>query len=699
MRKGRLLQIAPVPPYDWMLAKAATDRVALRSFEGFWRYPHKETTYGTSVYYTAKREEELLVIAAYRREALVAGDLRPVFVTYIDTEEGKWASRVGEKWSEAYLLNLNHMAENYEYYRTETESPEDIDLCNELLGRNEKTIVRAVHEWQSEIRGEQSRKKAQKREDYWKSQMDKIPALPDDFALWADMEGTAADDFLFFRRVGQDTQVYCSHCGGVYFTRQEMRHCKEVRGMGPPPERYFCRECRAYLPAKSWGKQKTLRTRGTVLLMQKAGGQVAFRNFLVTKNFRLKPLANDKVWEKEVTLSERLRVLANPETFESEESYEQRTVQPSGKFLWATVTERGYHGTYSLTIGRGVPYMRNLDEVLEGTGCRPSIARMFVKGAACYMQTALKKAAKRRYIEYLVRAGLTNLTREIVEDFWKPVDEKATNLRDLLGVDGQQLHQLKRLNGGSCMLEAMRYAWEHDEKISEEHLRFIHAKSIDVDALEMDRTGMTLQRMINYIRKQAEISKVPLGAINGIYHDYLDLAEERGMDLTDEIVCHTPRLEEMHNRYADEKNRRQNEAEAARVNKLFRGIEKDYQDNLEHFAYQKAGLVIMVPRRASDIQEEGRKQHHCVGASDNYIRKMAEGESFILFLRKAEAPEIPYYTLEVKYDGEILQSYGAYDRKPDIKKVEPVLKSFTRKIRKRTEAEKKAEEGILAPAG
>ena len=75
---------------------------------------------------------------------------------------------------------------------------------------------------------------------------------------------------------------------------------------------------------------------------------------------------------------------------------------------------------------------------------------------------------------------------------------------------------------------------------------------------------------------------------------------------------------------------------------------------------------------------------------------MNKGETFILFLRRADAPETPYYTLEVEYDGKIRQSYGAYDRKPDWPTVEPILKSFTRQIGKRTEKEKR--ERILAEA-
>ena len=77
---------------------------------------------------------------------------------------------------------------------------------------------------------------------------------------------------------------------------------------------------------------------------------------------------------------------------------------------------------------------------------------------------------------------------------------------------------------------------------------------------------------------------------------------------------------------------------------------------------------------------------------------MNKGESFILFLRKKEDPETPYYTLEVEYDGKIRQSYGAFDRKPDWEKVEPVIAGLTRKISQRLEKEQKTAT-VLSAAG
>ena len=65
------------------------------------------------------------------------------------------------------------------------------------------------------------------------------------------------------------------------------------------------------------------------------------------------------------------------------------------------------------------------------------------------------------------------------------------------------------------------------------------------------------------------------------------------------------------------------------------------------------------------------------------MEKMAEAESWILFLRKKEDIKKPYYTIEISMkDDRIIQWYSEYDRKPDSKKIQKVLKTFKDSIKK-----------------
>lgn len=88
---------------------------------------------------------------------------------------------------------------------------------------------------------------------------------------------------------------------------------------------------------------------------------------------------------------------------------------------------------------------------------------------------------------------------------------------------------------------------------------------------------------------------------------------------------------------------------------------------------------------------EGRKQHHCVAASDSYFQKMNDHVSYILMLRKNDSKDIPYYTLEVSItdkEVKVIQKYAAYDRQPDIQIVNKVLSEWQKDVEKRLKNKK-----------
>ena len=67
------------------------------------------------------------------------------------------------------------------------------------------------------------------------------------------------------------------------------------------------------------------------------------------------------------------------------------------------------------------------------------------------------------------------------------------------------------------------------------------------------------------------------------------------------------------------------------------------------------------------LTAEGKALHHCVGG---YIKRMAEGETAIFFLRKVSEPDKPFYTLELQKKRVIqcrTEHNASYDRNPDVK--------------------------------
>lgn len=70
--------------------------------------------------------------------------------------------------------------------------------------------------------------------------------------------------------------------------------------------------------------------------------------------------------------------------------------------------------------------------------------------------------------------------------------------------------------------------------------------------------------------------------------------------------------------------------------------------------YAADGLMIVLPKSQKDFIREGKKLNHCVA---RYAKTHAEGTTTILFVRREEKPNEPFYTLE--YNGkEIVQDHG-----------------------------------------
>ena len=322
-------------------------------------------------------------------------------------------------------------------------------------------------------------------------------------------------------------------------------------------------------------------------------------------------------------------------------------------------------------------------------------------------QHILKICKEHPYMEYLEKSGLTAIVDEIMldrirrYDVEKLFDKNAERIHEVMKLDKQRFQRLRRWNGNVEVLRALQIEKEGGGKLTDDHIKFILERKVEVSEIEImiGRTGASLPRMLNYMQRQMEKCGMTFLGVRQTYKDYLDMAEDRGIDLRDEIVWKQPQMRKFHDKYLEEKNREKNTERDREVNEKFPNIKKDYEKNQEHFGYGTKEFIIMVPRKASDITQEGRLQHHCVGASNTYLNRMNTGRSYILFLRKREDPEMPYYTLEVDWDGEIEQWHGAYDRKPDEEQIEEVLKEYSREIRRREAEIKKKQRKAIKEMG
>lgn len=104
-------------------------------------------------------------------------------------------------------------------------------------------------------------------------------------------------------------------------------------------------------------------------------------------------------------------------------------------------------------------------------------------------------------------------------------------------------------------------------------------------------------------------------------------------------------------------------------------------DDLKLYEYNDEGYSIITPDKPEDIFYEGIALNHCVANSNIYLKRIYEHESYILFLRKTNDVETPWYTLEVEPGGIIRQKRTKFDNvNKDFEDALPFLKKWQNHI-------------------
>lgn len=143
------------------------------------------------------------------------------------------------------------------------------------------------------------------------------------------------------------------------------------------------------------------------------------------------------------------------------------------------------------------------------------------------------------------------------------------------------------------------------------------------------------------------------------YRDYLKDCIKLHLNLDDKAVLFPPDLDAAHSRTIAQVKHRANE--------LSREAFQREVQRLSWMEWEKDGLLIRLPIDGDELTAEGAYLHHCVGG---YVDRMANGKTTILLIRKVEAPDTPFYTLEW-LDGRVQQCRtthnGDYARNPEVK--------------------------------
>ncbi len=254
------------------------------------------------------------------------------------------------------------------------------------------------------------------------------------------------------------------------------------------------------------------------------------------------------------------------------------------------------------------------------------------------------------YLNFLRKKGHHSIeklfnpkTQHLIEDtIISPslIDWKAKTAFKMIGVDRDELNELKGFSL-SEISETIRYRNCLGFKIKRSDA--IKWRSVRGYNEFLNMPPKTAYRTINYLYNQHLNIQY--------YQDYISMAGDLGYNMENPIIVYPKNLREKHDKVTKEYNF---VADELNKKKFF-----NLASEFECVSFKDKKYCIRIAYNEQELIDEGAILKHCVGG---YAKSHLSGKS-IFFIRLAETPEVPYYTLQIDIKtGEVLQLHDYENR-------------------------------------
>lgn len=357
-----------------------------------------------------------------------------------------------------------------------------------------------------------------------------------------------------------------------------------------------------------------------------------------------------------------------------------------GKDFW---DDCNLYGLSSIRINSGPILPETYDE-MTGTMFQYSAMKEYtdslmstcnpVEYLECYMRTP--------QLEMLVKMHLIGVAEKLIKCQYGIIeDETATRPDEFLGIRKEKLKLLIKEKGDIGLLRVLQMEKRFMENWTDEQVQQLAETGLTYTQVALAKKYMTLQKFLNRIKKYAccdyggcSRSVYRIRHMASTYADYLSMREDRGYDLTNTVYQFPHDLDEAHEKMVEEVNKEKLDKHLKDVAARFPNIRHNYRKLRNKYYYEDETYIIRPAKSAEEIVTEGRVLHHCVGG-DNYLGKHNRGETYILFLRFKDTPNMQYVTVEIDSEvPNILQWYGAHDKKPDQENIQKWLNAYIRML-------------------
>lgn len=270
---------------------------------------------------------------------------------------------------------------------------------------------------------------------------------------------------------------------------------------------------------------------------------------------------------------------------------------------------------------------------------------------------------KKRFLELLLKSGFKKSVKTILsykklsEDIANP---KGSTILSVLDINRPMLKIAQKSSASLSDIKKIRELWNADNTMSFEDYEFIKKTGKEESFTKIKTEfNISFSKQIEYIRSCFDFQCIAYSDSINLWVDYLSFAKEIGYNLKNRDIKYPSSLKRAHDIALFVKN-------SIKKNYDKTAFCKRTKEN-ERFNYslKSLGLTVFSPKKAEDIINEGMILHHCVS---NYVNAVIEGRSIVMFIRKDDDEETPYYTAEVICDGvsaKITQVKGNMNTNPD----------------------------------
>lgn len=660
MKKKQLLKLTP-PGITKEIKELAQKDTPNNSKGSCWDYTYK---YGR--HYSAKIEGKYLIVSIFLSHLIRSGSDQPIYILYIDKEADTFITYVPELrvWSNAMLVNLRWPHCDW-FVKTNISQKDQETIRTYLsLSNNEE-----VQNYQYQARERQLVRRHKKLTDPWDEKMKDMPELPKDWEKWVAKTGIQ-QHFLFYNYVrGGAKEGYCSHCG------------KDVHIKSPKyNKRGICSHCKHPIQYKSIGKFGHILTEQyMVYLLQRKNSNVVIRKFTAYAEYW-----QDNYRTPKLIMKEEQRIFFD-KALNSESYYYGLFKQREFRWIKGVYVASGFSYFSNNNDNSGKIYRRTLPSLdkceLKCTG----LLRM-VQISDVDPVKYLKRIKEVPVLEQVVKAGLYRFAEEIYMEKSNPLYLQAQKggLAKTIGLDKHRLNRLRNLQGGDKLLVWLQTEKRLNLEFSDELILWFVQNRLSPDDFAFILGQMSFIQIKNYLIRQQMMSGEMVSEIVDTWEDYLSMANRLKMNVYDEIVYRPSNLYKRHEQAVSTIEKLELSFTADELLEKYPLVGQVIAGLQDKYGYQGDTYTILGPKSLKEILEEGLHLHHCIDKKEEYIERINNRESYILFLRKTKDLKKPFYTLEIEPSGVIRQKRTTFNRQDkDILNAEPFLRRWQTEIQKR----------------